>query len=183
MPEDEASLDEALKELIERYGHDEVVKKVRGAAPRQAQPKKGGAPSIDRDSRDALILALVIVLRAGTGHSVSWCCQRLSKNAKFRIRELRDKSAWKRVIYKTETFRRHFNRSIKRTDEEFETKVAYSLQSLGWWRKSKNPKWGFMTACPSGLHIDLEFSQSMVDSLHKGIDTLLADVHLPDNQD
>ncbi len=153
----EANLESIIAALVEKYGEARVKHTVeRFGRKSSVRRQRAGAPKID-PNRDAFIFALVLSLRLGTGKTVNWCCQWIARHCDIRLRKHRGGMLWTRTINNKETIRRTYNRARLsfEADQDFQHAVARSVASLLWWREtSVNLSWGFMTAMPSGLHID-----------------------------
>ena len=163
-----------LEQLYERYGQDAVEVVMQTAPKRRGRVKSGrGAPAIDRELRDAIVFALVEVVKLAKGDdNTSWACLWLANNVTIRGKEMRGGSMWQRSWKKPGTLRRIYNEAHKRWREDltFQANLFFTYKMLIDWRRHCPGALGGFGIGGVPTHIDV--FPTHPDYLIQGIDKL-----------
>ena len=167
-------LQKELERLYEKFGADAVDAKLR-PRPRKRGPVKSGrgAPDIDREYRDLLVLALVEVVKlARDDDNDSWACGWLAKHVQLRGFEMRGNSMWERSWKTRGSWRTIYTKAKKRWSENltYQMNLIFVYDMLIHWRHDcTEPKKGIRIR---GVPTFFDISLSRPDLLIKGIDIL-----------
>ena len=163
-----------LEQLYDQFGQD-AVEGVRQKKPkRRGRVKSGrGAPTIDRELRDELVLALVEVVKLARGDdNTRWACNWLANTVTIRGSETRGGSPWERSWETSESLRRIYNKARKswREDLVFRANLVFMYKMLIDWRcDGADLRWGFgLRGIPT--HFDVLFSKrptQLIDGIDK----------------
>lgn len=170
----------ALEPFYEQFDQDavqDVLSSIIQEKPRRRGRVKSsrGAPDIDLEYRDLLVLALVeVVMLAKGAINVKWACGWITKNVTITVKEMRGGLPWERSLKKPEALRRFYYKAKKRWREDwiFQENLIFIYQHLIDARRHyPGSRWrGFeMKGMPN--HFDVSFSRHPT-LLIKGIDKL-----------
>ena len=170
----------ALEPIYNQFGQDPVqdaLSSIIQKKPRRRGRIKSsrGAPEIDLELRDLLVLALVEVVNLARGEeNVSWACGWITKNVTITLKEMRGGLMWERSLEKPEALRRFYYKARKRWREDwiYQENLMFIYQHLIDARRNyPGSRWrGFeMKGVPT--HFDVSFSRHPT-LLIKGIDKL-----------
>jgi hypothetical protein len=172
----------ALEPFYEQFDQDAVQDAV--SAVIQKKPRRRGrikssrgAPDIDLELRDLLVLALVEVVNLARGEdNISWACNWVAKNVTIRGKEMRGGSMWQRSWEKPAALRRIYYKARKRWQEDwvFQENLLHTYQSLIDTRRHyPDFSWGGFGMKGIPTHFDVLFPKRP-NLLIKGIDELQA---------
>ena len=170
----------ALEPIYEQCSQDAVqdaLSSITQKKPRRRGRIKSsrGAPEIDLEPRDLLVLALVEVVNLARGEeNVSWACGWITKNVTIRGIEVRGGSMWERSWETPGALRRIYYRARKRWREEwiFQQNLLFTYQSLIDSRRNyPGSRWRGFGIKGIPTHFDVLFSKRPT-LLIKGIDEL-----------
>ncbi len=168
--------DQDLEQLYERFGQD-AVEAVMQTGPRRrgrGRVKSGrGAPTIDRELRDGLVFALVVVVKLGIDEdNTSRACHWIANNITIRGKEMRGGSVWQRSWGEPEALRRIYNKAQTRWRDDwvFQQNVLFTYKMfIDWRRRYPDFRWGFgLKGIPT--HFDVLFSKPptlLIDGIDK----------------